>query len=197
MTAYGVLVFADAEELDFTGPLQVFGVSRDIRALGNTFLIAKSKSPLQCRRGLEVRADYTFSNHPPIDVLLVPGGRGARVAADDGATVSWIKAVVPHATWVTSVCTGVRVLYAAGVVANRRVATHWSYEDELASHPDVTVVRDARWVRDGNLVTSQGVSAGIDLALWLVGQLAGRQHALKVQHYIQYYPAPPYAAELP
>jgi transcriptional regulator GlxA family with amidase domain len=196
VTTYGILIFEDAEELDFAGPLEVFGASTAIRSSGSTLLIAKSKSPFQCRWGLEVRAHYTFSNHPPLDVLLVPGGNGARVAADDSATISWIQSTVPHSTWVTSVCTGVRVLYAAGVVTNRRVATHWSYEDELASHSDVTVVRDARWVRDGNVVTSQGVSAGIDMALWLVGQIGGRAHALEVQHYMQYYPAPPYAAEV-
>jgi transcriptional regulator GlxA family with amidase domain len=196
VTTYGILVFDDAEELDFAGPQQVFGVSTAIQSSGNTITLAKSKSPLRCRRGLEIRAHHTFSNHPPLDVLLVPGGRGARVAANDGATINWISATAPHSTWITSVCTGVRVLYAAGVVTNRRVATHWSYEDELASHPDITVVRDARWVRDGNVVTSQGVSAGIDLALWLVGHLAGRAHALQVQHYMQYHPAPPYAAEV-
>ena len=196
MTTYGILLFEDAEELDFAGPLEVFGVSTMIRSSGNALLIAKSKSPLRCRRGLEVKAQYTFANHPPLDVLLVPGGNGARAAAADGATISWIQSTVPHSTWIAGVCTGVRVLYAAGVVTNRRVATHWSYEDELASHPDVTVVRDARWVRDGNVVTSQGVSAGIDMTLWLVGQLVGRAHALQVQHYMQYYPAPPYAAEV-
>jgi transcriptional regulator GlxA family with amidase domain len=195
VTTYGILIFRNAEELDFAGPLEVFGVSTAIGP-GSTLLIAKSESPFRCRRGLEVRAHYTFSNHPPLDVLLVPGGSGAQVAAEDSATISWIQSTVPELSWVTSVCTGVSVLYAAGVVTNRRVATHWSYEDELASHSDVTVVRDARWVRDGNVVTSQGVSAGIDMALWLVGQLVGREHALQVQHYMQYYPAPPYAAEV-
>lgn len=196
MTTYGILVFERAEELDFAGPLEVFGVSTAMGCPGRAILIAKSESPLRCQRGLEVKAHYTFSNHPPLDVLLVPGGNIPLAAAVDRATISWIQAIAPHLTWVTSVCTGVSVLHAAGVVTNRRVATHWSYEDALSSHPDVTVVRDARWVRDGNVVTSQGVSAGIDMALWLVGQIGGRAHAREVQHYMQYYPAPPYAAEV-
>jgi transcriptional regulator GlxA family with amidase domain len=165
VTTYGILLFENVEELDFAGPLEVFGKS------GRTILIAKSESPFRCHWGLEVRAHYTFSNHPPLDVLLVPGGVVPLAAAVDSATINWIQSIVPNLTWITSVCTGVSVLYAAGVLTNRRVATHWSYEDELALHSDVTVVRDARWVRDGNVVTSQGVSAGIDMALWLVGQL--------------------------
>jgi transcriptional regulator GlxA family with amidase domain len=195
VTTYGILIFQGAEELDFAGPLEVFGVSSAM-GQGRTLLIAKSESPFRCHRGLEVRAQYTFSNHPPLDVLLVPGGNIPLAAAVDPATISWIQSIAPRLTWVTSVCTGVSVLYAAGMVTNRRVATHWQYEDELASHSDVTVIRDARWVRDGNVVTSQGVSAGIDMALWLVGQLGGRAHALEVQHYMQYYPAPPYGAEV-
>lgn len=86
---------------------------------------------------------------------------------------------------------------ARGPARGRRVATYWSFEDELDARSDVTVVRDARYVVDGNLVTSQGVSAGIDMALWLIGRLHGRPHARSVRHRIQYEPAPPYLADEP
>ncbi|MFD0856762.1 DJ-1/PfpI family protein, partial [Actinomadura adrarensis] len=84
-----------------------------------------------------------------------------------------------------------------GPARGRRVATHWSCEDSLDGHDDVTVVRDARYVVDGNVVTSQGVSAGIDMALWLVGRIHGREHSRDVRRYIQYEPAPPYLADTP
>ena len=89
------------------------------------------------------------------------------------------------------------VLHDAGLAQGRRVATHHAYEDDLAARGEVTVVRDARYVVDGNLVTSQGVSAGIDMALWLVGHIHGRPHARAVRRYIQYDPAPPYLADEP
>ena len=97
--------------------------------------------------------------------------------------------------WTTSVCTGSLLLHAAGVADGRRLATHFAFEDELERR-GATVVRDVRWVRDGQLVTSQGVSAGIDMALWLVGQLHSPAHARATQRWIQYQPAPPYQADV-
>lgn len=98
------------------------------------------------------------------------------------------------ATWVASVCTGVFLLHRAGYTKGKRVATHFWFEDELERQGDVTVVRDQRWVADGNLVTCQGVSAGIDMSLWLVGQLHSPAYALKTQKVMQYQPDPPYQA---
>jgi transcriptional regulator GlxA family with amidase domain len=95
------------------------------------------------------------------------------------------------------VCTGSLLLHAAGPARGKRVATHFGFEDTLAARGDITVVRDARYVVDGNVVTSQGVSAGIDMALWLIGQIHGRDHSRAVRRYIQYEPAPPYMADEP
>jgi transcriptional regulator GlxA family with amidase domain len=92
---------------------------------------------------------------------------------------------------VAGVCTGALLLHASGLATGKRLATHWAYEDRL-EELGATVVRDAWWVADGNLVSSQGVSAGIDMALWLVGQLHSPRHARATQRYIQYDPAPPY-----
>lgn len=98
-------------------------------------------------------------------------------------------------TWVTSVCTGALLLHGCGYAKGKRVATHFMYEDQLERMGDVTVVRGQRWVVDGNLVTSQGVSAGIDMALWLVGQLYSPEHARKTQKIMQYYPSSPIATD--
>jgi transcriptional regulator GlxA family with amidase domain len=201
MTNYGLLLFQDAEELDFVGPWEVFTASAMLleaqrrEPVDRAFTVGTTADPVACAKGLRVVADYTLSDSPNIDVLLIPGGIGTRRAVKDRSLLSWLATVGGSATWATSVCTGSLLLVESGLAKGRRVATHWSFEDELDEF-DCTVVRDMRWVRDGNCVSSQGVSAGIDMALWLVGQIHGAGHARATQHYIQYAPAPPYQAEV-
>jgi transcriptional regulator GlxA family with amidase domain len=158
--------------------------------------VAEHGNPVRCAKGLRVVADHSFAGHPALDVLVVPGGVGARRGVPD-TVLGWVRKTAADASWVASVCTGAFVLHEAGLAQGRRVATHHAYEDDLAARGQVTVVRDARYVVDGNLVTSQGVSAGIDMALWLVGRIHGRPHARAVRRYIQYEPAPPYLADEP
>lgn len=198
MTTYGLLVFDGAEELDFAGPWEVFTVSAMLRDADDTVaLIAPGPGAVRCSKGLRVLPDHTTGDHPPLDVLLVPGGQGTRREVANPAVTGWIRDVSASAAWVTSVCTGVLLLHEAGPARGRRVATHHAFEDTLQARGDVTVVRDARYVVDGNLVTSQGVSAGIDMTLWLTGRLHGRDHARAVRRYLQYEPAPPYLADEP
>jgi transcriptional regulator GlxA family with amidase domain len=198
MTNYGLLVFDGAEELDFVGPWEVFTTSANMRGDADTVvLVAEQLEPVRCAKGLRVLPDHTLASHPSLDVLLVPGGMGTRREVDNPAVIDWIRAVSATACWTTSVCTGALLLHEAGPARGRRVATYYGFEDALEARGDVTVVRDARYVVDGNVVTSQGVSAGIDMALWLVGALHGRDHARQVRRYIQYDPAPPYLADEP
>lgn len=199
MTTYGLLVFPDAEELDFVGPWEVFNVSARLRGQGDAaVLIAEHDAPVRCVGGMRVLPDHTLDDHPPLDVMLVPGGRGAREdQTSNPAVTGWIAKTAERADWVTGVCTGSVLLHAAGPARGHRVATHHASEDALERLGDVTVVRDVRYVVDGNLVTSQGVSAGIDMSLWLVGHLHGRDHARAVRRHIQYDPAPPYLADTP
>ncbi|MEU4575292.1 DJ-1/PfpI family protein [Nonomuraea sp. ATR24] len=199
MTTYGLLIFDDVEELDFAGPWEVFTTSAILRADADlAVLVAERPGPVRAGKGLRVLPDCTLDDNPPLDVLLVPGGRGAReVQPHNPAVTGWIAKTAEQATWVASVCTGAFLLHAAGPARGRRVATHWAYEDALEARGDVTVVRDARYVVDGNVISTQGVSAGIDSALWLVGRLHGRDHARAVRREIQYDPAPPYLADEP
>ncbi|RFS87243.1 DJ-1/PfpI family protein [Actinomadura spongiicola] len=199
MTTYGLLIFEEAEELDFAGPWEVFTASAMIRGQDDkAVLIAEQSGPVRCSKGMRVLPDHVLDDHPKLDVLLLPGGRGAReIQPNNPAVTGWIAKVAEQADWVTSVCTGAFLLHAAGPAKGRRVATHWSWENTLEARGDVTVVRDARYVVDGNIVTSQGVSAGIDMALWLIGRIYGREHARTVRRYIQYEPAPPYLADTP
>jgi transcriptional regulator GlxA family with amidase domain len=198
MTSYGLLIFEGAEELDFAGPWEVFTASALLRDQGDrAVLIAERPGPVRCSKGMRVLADHTFDDHPPLEVLLVPGGMGTRREVSNPAVIDWIKATAANVTWTTSVCTGALLLHQAGPARGRRVATHHDFEDALQQRGDITVVRDARYVVDGSLVTSQGVSAGIDMAQWLVGRIHGREHARAVRRYIQYEPAPPYLADEP
>jgi len=198
MTTYGLLIFDDAEELDFTGPWEVFTASSMVRDHADAaVLIAEREGPVRCAKGMRVLPDHTLSDHPPLDVLLVPGGQGTRREVANPVLTGWIRATSATAAWTTSVCTGALLLHEAGPARGRRVATHHAFEDTLQARGDITVVRDARYVVDGSLVTSQGVSAGIDMALWLVGRLHGREHARAVRRFIQYDPAPPYLADEP
>lgn len=194
---FGVLVFDGAEELDFVGPWEVITASAMIQehetgTADRAVLIAENDRPVRCNKGMRVLPDATTADHPEIDVLLVPGGNGTRREATNTDLLAWIADVSARAEWVTSVCTGSLLLVASGAARDRNVATHWGFEDTLAARGDCTVIRDQRWVRDGNVVTSQGVSAGIDMALWLMGELYGPDHARTTQRYIQYDPAPPY-----
>ncbi len=198
MTTYGLLIFDGAEELDFAGPWEVFTVSAMLRDQADAaVLIAQEPRPVRCSKGMRVLPDHTLDDHPPLDVLLVPGGAGTRREVGNPAIIDWIAATSASAAWTTSVCTGALLLHEAGPARGRRVATHHSFEDTLEERGEITVIRDARYVVDGNLVTSQGVSAGIDMALWLVGALHGREHSRAVRRYIQYEPAPPYLADEP
>jgi transcriptional regulator GlxA family with amidase domain len=196
VTTYGLLTFDGVEELDLVGPWEVFTASSMLRDGADTAVtIAELPRPVRCNKGLRMLPDHTFADHPPLDVLLVPGGNGTRREVSNPVLTGWLERT--QATWITSVCTGVLLLHEAGHARGRRVATHHAFEDTLESRGEITVVRDARYVVDGNLVTSQGVSAGIDMALWLVGRLHGRDHSRAVRRYIQYEPAPPFLADEP
>jgi transcriptional regulator GlxA family with amidase domain len=203
MPTIGIVLFDNVEELDFVGPFEMFGISRQIltaetasaETIYNPITVAESTAtPIRCGKGLRVVADYSYDDHPPLDVVVVPGGADTRAMAGNTRLVEWLRIVAQKATWITSVCTGVAILHKAGLTKGKRVATNWMFEDELEAMGDVKVVRDAgRFIVDGKVVTSQGVSAGIDMSLWLIGKLHSLDHARVVQRGAQYYPDPPYA----
>lgn len=191
----GIMIFGGVEELDFAGPWEVLTVASKLTKKLDVMTLAPTMDPVHCAKGLRVLPDCGFNEAPPLDVLLVPGGEGTRRAESVPGLVGFIRDAAPACRWVTSVCTGALLLHGAGLLAGKRATTHWAHLDQLEERGNVTVVRDARYVRDGNIVTAAGVSAGIDMALWLVGQLFDPATARRVQHTIQYEPAPPYAAE--
>ena len=201
MLTIGILIFDDAEELDFVGPYEVFTMSNEMARqaghedLQRVLLIAERKGLVTCNKKMRVEATHSLDEAPDLDVLLVPGGQGTRREMENHRLIEWISNAAPRCQWVTSVCTGSLVLGAAGLTRGKRVTTHWAVISLLRETGFAgEVLEKVRYVRDGNLVTSAGVSAGIDMALWLVGQLHGPDHARLVQRGMEYDPAPPYAA---
>jgi transcriptional regulator GlxA family with amidase domain len=193
----GILIFDDAEELDWVGPWEVFtSAAQHLLPDDRVVTIAQEQRPIRCAKGLRVLPDHAFADAPRLDVVLVPGGQGTRREVSNPKLIDWLRKVGEGCRWVTSVCTGTLLLHEAGFARGRRVTTHWAFVEPLRQRGDVTVLENVRYVRDGNLVTSAGVSAGIDMALWLVGQLHGADVARKVQRVMQYDPAPPYTAEV-
>lgn len=191
----GILIFEDAEELDFVGPWEVFKMAREARPEEiELVLVAESDRPVRCRGGMRVLADVTTSECNALDVLLVPGGQGTRNEVKNEVLLAWIAQIAQKAKWVTSVCTGAMLLTAAGPAKGKRVTTHWGFVKNLRERGEAAEVLDNfRYVRDGNVVTAAGVSAGIDMALWLVGAWYGPEFARGVQRHMEYDPAPPYA----
>ncbi|HSC17603.1 MAG TPA: DJ-1/PfpI family protein [Rhizomicrobium sp.] len=202
-TSIGILVFDGAEELDFVGPWEVFTMTNEVLAMSGkpaaheVKLLAEREVPVTCAKGLRVLPDLTVAQCERLDVLLIPGGQGTRREVKNEPLLAWIAAIAGHCEWVTSVCTGALLLTAAGPAKGKRVTTHWAFVEQLrARNQAAEVVERIRYVRDGNVVTAAGVSAGIDMALWLVGQMHGAQTARFVQRAMEYDPAPPYGADV-
>ena len=201
---FGIYLFDGAEELDFAGPWEVLAMLREGAARGTipvekpaVVTISQNGGTLTCAKGMRVLSDHSFANAPRLDVLVVPGGIGARREVEKPNVLKWVAATAAHCQWVTSVCTGALLLAAAGPAKGKRVTTHWSFIETLrARNKAKEVVENIRYVRDGNVVTAAGVSAGIDMTLWLVGQIYAPEIAREVQHQIEYNPAPPYTADV-
>ncbi|MEX0807441.1 MAG: DJ-1/PfpI family protein [Dongiaceae bacterium] len=192
----GILIFDGVEELDFVGPWEVLCVAAYEREGTRVLLIAERDGPVTCANGMRVLPDATVGEAPRLDVILVPGGEGTRREATNRALLDWIAGVARNCQWVTSVCTGSLLLTAAGLCDGKRVTTHWDFIPALRALGRAEVLDGPRYVRDGNLVTAAGVSAGIDMALWLVGEIWDPNFARHVQKRIQYDPAPPYQADV-
>jgi transcriptional regulator GlxA family with amidase domain len=197
MTTIGILLFPDLEELDAVGPWEVFTMVAQQRDDVRVVTLAQGRDPVRCAKGLRILPDHDLGDAPELDVLLVPGGQGTRREVDNPVLIEWLEKRAPRCQWVTSVCTGALLLCRAGLAEGRRVTTHWAFVPELRErHPGTRVLEGVRYVRDGTLVTAAGVSAGIDMALWLAGQLWGVECARTTQRLMEYDPAPPYAAEV-
>lgn len=194
MRTIGILLFDDVEELDAIGPWEVLAwwCARFPEDGWAVTTFARTAGTVRCAKGLRVVADHSYDDVPPLEVLLYPGGRGARSAVDDVEQVAWTRAQRGSVPVLASVCTGSLVFAKAGLLTGRPATSHWGSLDRLAElDPTIDVRRDERFVDDGDVVTSAGISAGIDMALHLVARFAGVERARAVRYGIQYDPEPP------
>ena len=200
----GIVLFDRAEELDWVGPFEVFTMAREVAggkgsaADIRVVLISQDGKVVRGAKGMRVEVDYSFSDAPTLDVLLIPGGIGTRDEMENEVMLDFLRKNSSECDWVTSVCTGSGVLERAGLTRGKRITTHWAYVSTLreTAGDAATVLENVRYVRDGNLVTAAGVSAGIDMALWLTGELFSVPHARLTQRAMEYDPAPPYTADV-
>ena len=187
----GFVLFPNLTQLDFTGPLQVLHRLPDAK----THIVAKTREPVPSDCGLSLLPTATFEDCAPLDLICVPGGFGVSGAIADKPTIDFVRRQGERAKYVTSVCTGAFVLGVAGLLKGRRATTHWAYTGLL---PLVGAKYEkARVVRDGNVFTGGGVTAGIDFALTVAAEVAGAEVAQRIQLSIEYNPAPPFTAGSP
>ena len=203
MKTIGIFIFNDAEELDFVGPYEVFTMINLILQYQKkpeavkVILISEDGKDITGKKGMRVGAHAAMTDIDELDVICIPGGQGARAQIENEAVMNWVKVVAPRCEWVTSVCTGSFILAKAGLTKGKKISTYWAAFDEFYELGlEGELLPHVRYVRDGNVVTSAGVSAGIDMALWLTGQMFDPTFARAVQRGMQYDPAPPYQAEV-
>ena len=195
-TTVGILIFDGVEVLDFCGPFEVFSVTRSPadgdggrgeQPLFRVLTIAERSAIVRCTGGLLVQPHHTIADHPPLDILVVPGGQGTRRERTNPVLLAWIAEQDRRTTLTTSVCTGAFLLAANGLLDGRRATTHWASIDWLREHhPAVDVRAEARIVDEGRIVTSAGISAGIDMALHLVERLHGQAVAEETARHMEY-----------
>jgi transcriptional regulator GlxA family with amidase domain len=187
-----IVLYPGVEELDWAGPWEVFTFLSSLEPDSCTvFTVSEHGGELTCAKKLRVIVDHSFETAPDADIILVPGGMGSRTEVDNPRMIEYIQRASAAAELTTSVCTGAFLLERAGILKGKRATTHWASLDRLRALGTVDVLEE-RWVDEGPVVTSSGVSAGIDMSLYLIGRLWGPETARRVQKGIEYFPAPPY-----
>ena len=191
----GILIFDDVEVLDYCGPYEVFcsvrlneARRREEPSPFHLLLVAEKEEAIRANGGMRVLPDVTTAECPPLDILLIPGGWGTRREITNERLLAWIAERAGEVVTLTSVCTGAMLLGKAGLLAGRHATTHWKSLDWMREmFPDVTVEERMHVVRDGNIFTSAGISAGIDLALLVTAESFGEEIARNTARYMEYY----------
>jgi putative intracellular protease/amidase len=186
------LLFDKITVLDVIGPLEALSWLPGAEVVW----VGPRKGPIRAApTGVSLNVEHSFDEVPSADVLVVPGGPGVRPLLKDEAALAWIRRIHATTQWTTSVCTGSLLLGAAGLLEGLEATTHWNASAALAGFGARYV--EKRVVPQGKIVTSAGVSSGIDMALWLIGRIAGDEQAKMVQLAIEYDPQPPYDSGAP
>jgi len=190
----GILLYNEVEVLDFAGPFEVFNTARRLKTrqqpsmppVLEVFTLAETLAPLQARGGLTVQPQYAITDHPPLDVLIIPGGVHAP-QLERNTVIEWIRRVAQTTKLTASVCTGAFLLAQAGLLDGMQATTHWEDQDDMQRmYPAVSVLSEQRWVDSGTVITSAGISAGIDMSLHIVRRLEGAELAQKTARQMEF-----------
>ena len=187
----GIYLFDEVEVLDFAGPFEVFSLAeKDRKKLCQVTTVGATGEMISARNGLKVTPDCSFGNHPNFDILIIPGGYGAReIEINKEPVLNWIRGQKEKVLIMASVCTGSILLAECGMLDGRRTTTHWMHLDRLKrEYPKVKVIRDQKFVDDGDVVTSAGISAGIDMSFHLLTRLFGQETAQVTARRMEYDP---------
>lgn len=176
MRHVAIMVFDDIEVLDFAGPYEVFNVTRELSLMSemNVFTVAESTAPVRTRGQLSINPNYSFTNMPETDILLIPGGAGCRTLLKKPHILEWVREQSEKVELLLSVCTGSLILAKAGLLNGLSVTTHHDNLDDLERLTQgSTIISDKRYVDTGKIIMSGGVSAGIDMSLYVIRKLYG------------------------
>lgn len=184
-----ILMFDDVEVLDFAGPFEVFSVTNELGnySLLNVYTVARDTTPITARNGLSVIPDHSINDAPRPDILIVPGGSGTRPILQQQDILNWIERTSQCAEKVLSVCTGALLLAKVGLLDGLKSTTHHSAFELLGQlAPSTEIVRNARFVDNGKVITAAGISAGMDMSLYVIEMLYGKVTAQHTAEYMEY-----------
>ncbi len=189
MLNVGIFLFSNVELLDFAGPYEVFSVTSELNdyQLFKVFTVTEDGKEIRSVNGLKVMPDFSFDNHPPIDILVIPGGVGTKSEMNKPAVLDWVRQNYQGSKFTFSVCSGARILGRLGLLDNLESVTHHEVIPELREIAPSTVIKsDQRFTDNGRILTSAGISAGIDLSLDMVEKLHGLEVRNKTMVYMEY-----------
>ena len=187
----GILIFNEVEVLDFAGPFEVFSIAENLQTkekLFNVFTLAEEDDAVGARNDLQILPHYTIETAPKIDILIVPGGRGAdEIEIHNTFLLNWLKEKQNELDTLASICTGAFLLAKAGILNNLEVTTHWMDIEKLQEeYPKLNVVKDRKFVDQGQVMTAAGISAGIELSLYIVAKYSDKETALFTAKRMEY-----------
>ena len=194
MRNVGIYLFNKVELLDFAGPYEVFSTAAELndRKQFRVFTISEDGGAIKSVNGLIVIPDYSFSNHPKIDILIIPGGEGTKAEIKKKKVMEWIDRTQGSAEIMATVCSGARIPAVLGLLDGLEATTHQSVIDDVKKlAPNVTIDHTKRFIDNGKIMTSGGISAGIDLSLHIVKKLCGEDTAQKTMEFMEYGEAAP------
>ncbi len=184
-----LLIFDDVEVMDFAGPFEVFSVTNELHDYEyfDIKVVAKNKVPVISKNRLSINPDLSISDIKESDILIIPGGDGTRLVLEDSEVLNWIHIISQNAELTLSICSGSLILAKAGLLNGMKATTHHEVFETLASiSPNTQIERGVRFVDNGKIITSAGISAGIDMSLHVISRLYGEQVSKATSTYMEY-----------